>query len=171
MSVICSITRITSDPEGAAEVMLDFGDDVAAEPSVPSAQAVQTARYPGAKSAGHFSRGNNEAQLSWSRIFYFDTNQQARMFGLAAVANAPWGRKAPMDIEYDDGSRVRVHGVVIESVEHEPLTEAGSAGVIIRYEAVGGDVSIEASGGFSDGNWSAQDQTWAAWSDKFSKVI
>ena len=170
MQTTCSIYRIIDDPDGAADVQLDFGDEMIGEPTLPGGQNVQAARYPGARASGHFHRGNNEVRLSWTRVFYFTTNAQARAYGIAAHANAPWGRTSDRRIEFQDGSQLRVKGSVLENLEPEFITEEGIAAVVLSYDAVGGEVIVEASGGFAADNWSAQTQTWSAWANKFNHI-
>ncbi len=170
MQTICSITRLVSDPDGAAEVLLDFGDLTEGDPDVQCGQVVQAVRYPGGRGAAAIPRGNNEVRVSWSRIFRFATPQQARAYGAAARANTRWSRRAPLDEVWSDGSRVRTHGVVIESVEAECLTSGNRHWCILRYEAVGGMTTVEASGGFAADNWEAQNETWDGWAEKFNHI-
>lgn len=63
MERICSISRLVSDPNGAAEVLLDYKNPTLGEPTTPGGQQVQGVQYPGVQGTARFPRGNNERTL------------------------------------------------------------------------------------------------------------
>ncbi len=170
MQTICSIYRLTHGPGDASGVLLDFGDKMAGELELPESQRVQAVNYPGAVSAGRFPRGNREGRAGFSRVVCFETNTQARLYALAAKANAPWGRRADLLVEFQDGSAARLTGAVLESLECELLTERHRACVVLHYEMACGATVLEDSAAFSAGNWEAQNATWEGWTEKFNHI-
>lgn len=166
-----SIARITHDPDIAAEVMLDFGDYIEEELFWPGSQNVQGVNYPGAIGVGRFPRGNRELQFGWTRIIKCSTPHQARLLCAAMHAKAPWDRKADLLVEWDDGSAVRILSAVLGNLEGRNLTEHKKHWAIISYDFTGSDLEVVSSEAFADSNWINRTETWAAWSDKFGKVI
>ena len=62
--LLCSLLRITWDPEGASPVvLLDWDDDITGEPTLDGGQIVQTAEYLRAGGAVTMGRGNERHSL------------------------------------------------------------------------------------------------------------
>lgn len=171
MYPVRSITRLTLDPEGSAEILLDFGDLLEEELFWPGSQRIDEVIYDGAEGSARFPRGGRDLQLGYTRIFQFSTPYQARLFGLAQQAQAPWDKVASLLVEWNDGSSVIIDSSALGNLEARNLTLNNKHWCYLSYDLTGGKVNVDSSAAFAAGNWDNFTQTFDAWSGTFGELI
>ena len=132
--------RITHNPTGAATVLLDWGDDVAGEPTLDGGQAVDVVTYARGSGVKTFDRGNESHTLSIplekETGSIRDAHNQLFTGALAVPRNT-----ADVLIEVQGGVRVLLKDATVQ--DWNALTESHFTGRVLTI--IGGTLSLISS--------------------------
>jgi hypothetical protein len=131
--MVSSNWKITYDPDGAADVLVDFGDDIADELSLSWGQAVDNVPRTAAAGMDYFGRGQVSIPFRFSVRRDHDTDADMRNWILALLADLPVLEKKPLRIEVKCGKEYQFDVAVIQSVNPAPIIVPDGAETWTEY--------------------------------------
>jgi hypothetical protein len=135
-----SIVRVMWDPDGAALVLVDYGDPMWEPVSVDGQQSVQAIAAVRASGAKHLPRGNESHLLSFTLARIEAGVSDAFVARLAAGVSLPKSASKPVLLSFESGEQFRLSDCAVRAWPHSQEEHVTRESVVID----GGRLTVDA---------------------------